>query len=265
MKQIFVAITTIGLIISCGGDANKKSQPDGGSGSTAASVDEEFFINLINEMTNNGDLDEKTQKQILANLKEKKADLEKKEASSAAPLDTTGLVTVNSLDLFADIYKDRSLNLQKYIGKSLLVTDLVLCNVQTLDADKNDGKFIRVAEAFPYNPKMASFAYKVPTGEWGGGYDSLSFNGQYLMLCENGNEMVDNGYPVRIEFAAVDEMSKMQLLDWESNVGLSFSHKINVLCELKYENVNYTPGNKVENDIKANGIKLTLKKATISK
>jgi hypothetical protein len=265
MKQIFVAITTLGLMISCGGDANKNDSSPSGSGDAPVQVDEDFFTNLINEMTNNGDIDEQTQKKILASLKEKKEDIEKKEAMASGPLDTAGLVKVNSLDLFNDIYKDRSLNLQKYVGKSLLVTDLILCNVKTKDIDKNDGKFIRVAEAFPYNPKMASFAYKVPGSEWGGGYDSLSFGGQPLVLCENGDNIVDNGYPVSIEFVAVDEMSKMQLLDWESNIGLAFSHKINVICELDYQNVKYSPGDKDEDDIKAKGIKLTLKKATISK
>ena len=65
--------------------------------------------------------------------------------------DSKNAAKVNSLKIFEDIHKDRSLYLQNYTNKSMIITDLLVKNVKTIDAE--GGKFAKIITAIPCNLK----------------------------------------------------------------------------------------------------------------
>lgn len=255
-------ITILGAVLfasliqtSCGDKGKEKgNSSDAKVASSATGLTESEFTDILAEMKSEGEMDEK----FITKIKSKIADLkDKKSKEDAASKDNSGdTVKVNSLAFFKDIYSDRSLYLDKYLNKTIIVTDLILTDVYTIDEDE---KYIKCASAFPFDPSknmMASYSE----------YDNnvmATFNGQPLTNIDV-TGFVKYTSPVGIQFAQPDELKKINLLDWEGNgEDENYKTKVNIICEIKKDDISYEKGDSKENNIKAKKIFVSLKNASI--
>ena len=254
MKKIILKSILFGFtffLFSCNNNKENNSQKSNDQ------LTETDFKKILEKMEKDGDLDEKVLKKINSNINELKTEKEKDNKSNSEAKDTSGAIKVNSMALFMDIYNDRSLKLSKYLDKTLIVTDLILDNVKTIDYNQ---KYIKCADAFPFNPKTNIIGKNSL-------YSSveLTFNSQPIYYNEV-RDMVYYGIPpVKIMFENPDEMKKVNLLEWENNEGFNYTHKIDIICKLDKENISYKAGSEAENDIKAKEIFITFKNAQIFK
>ena len=262
VKSLLV-IASFAFIVSCGtADDDKKKDKDG-KGLTEAD-----FNTVIDKMKNDGAITDDVFKQINAKLQETKSN-KGKNSTDKEPNDTTGASIVNSLTFFKDIYSDRSLNFNKYLGKTIIITDLVLVDVFT----ENEGEeFTKCASAFPYDPKSGIMA--VGSNKTFGYGDlnlntespTYSFNDQpiYNIDIENFTK-ANSKKPIKIKFKNADELKKINMLEWENNEGDNYTTKINISCKIEKGNISYRPGPEDKNNIKAFDINVTFANAEIIK
>jgi hypothetical protein len=246
MKKIFLPMCLLFVvsISSCGGG-------DKGAG---ASEEGGFDYNaVLDKMVEDGKLNKEAREAIKEAISKKKSESEENEETNE-PLDPTKAKKVNSLKLLTEIYADRSINLSKYLGQQIIVTDLLLSNV--LIKDRGEG-FVKCASAFPYNPATREIA--VSYGEYDD-YPSFTYNYTDLNIV---NEIGGNKASIDIEFKNPDEMKKIGALEWENLLGNNFDYKVDIVCVLKKENITYSEGTDEWDDMKAKRIKITFENAEI--
>jgi len=259
-SAILIAII---LLASC-----KNPPPPPPPGANNNGLTEADFNTVLDKMKDDGEIEDKEFKKIKAKLQETKSN-KAKNSTNKEPNDTTGALIVNSLTFFKDIYSDRSLNLNKYLNKPLIITDLVLVDVFT----ENEGEeFTKCASAFPYDPKSGIMA--VGSNKFFGYGDlnlttespTYSFNEQpiYNIDLENFTK-ANSKKPIKIKFKNADELKKMNMLEWENNEGDNYTTKINISCTVNKENISYRPGSEDKNNIKAFEINVTFADAEIIK
>ena len=167
-------------------------------------------------------------------------------------------ITVNSVQLLKEIHKDRSLNLEKYLGKTLIIKDLLLYNVSTEDQGNT---FVKKVSAFPYDPKSNAIA--VSKSSYGDD-NYYTFNGNALKTIDEIGAY--NGPSFFFELNEVDMLKKINALEWECIEYDNFEHKVSILIKnFSRENLEYEVGKESENDMKVKRIKINLNGAEIMK
>ena len=210
---------------------------------------------IIDQMVKDEELDQS----VADNIKNK---LKAEEAVSNAPVeiseeDRKEAVKINSMQLLQDIHSDRSLNMDKYLGKTLLIKDLLIHNISTVD---QGGNYVKKVFAYPFDPKNNSIA--VSYGEYDS-YPEFTFKGQYLEVI---NEIASKNASFNFELNNPDQMKKINALEWESIEGNNFVYKVDILIKnFSKENIEYVVGGDISNDMKANSIKINLTGAEIQK
>ncbi len=244
-------ITILGLLFSfsviqtsCGDKGKEKgnsSDAKVASSFTGLTVSE--FTDILTAMKSEEGMDEKFITKIKSKIEGLK---DKKSKEEAASKDNSGdTVKVNSLTFFKDIYSDRSLYLEKYLNKTIILTDLILTDVYTIDDE--DKNFIKCASAFPFDPSKNTMASYSEYGNNG----MTTFNGQPLVNIDV-PEFVEYTSPVGIQFEQPDELKKLNLLDWEGNIEDSnYKTKVNIICKISKGDISYKKGANIENNIKA--------------
>jgi hypothetical protein len=173
-------------------------------------------------------------------------------SSSSKDIDTNTQISINSYDLFRKIYSDRSINLSGYLDKSIIITDLYVYDIKTVD--RGDG-FIKVAYAIPFNPKSKTII----------NYDNMySLNGSSVNI--DFDISLSKYYnPITIEFKNADELSKIGLVDWEHADRDDYSglKKIDVVCNFNRASIEYKVLDETYNNMKVDNIKLTLTNAVL--
>jgi hypothetical protein len=257
MKKI--VYFSIGLsLFSCGGNDKKGGDVN--------------LTTVLKEMVAKKQLSEEDKKKILENYKvaenQKAKDEESDENSGEIP------EKINSLEIFTNIFKDRSLYMDKYVDREIVITDLLLRDVYVSDVD---GDFKKCASAVPFDSKKFVVAsvkgekryvttnYNYETGESEDIYENtsgpeFSYKGKWLTKKP---DLAQTDFPVIIEFKNADELKKIGLLDWENNEGTDFSHKISVKGKIEKESIEYKPGTGEDKNIKSYGIKIKIVNAVI--
>lgn len=233
------------LITSCG------NKPDGAK----AGMSSTEFNKIIDQMVQDEELD----KEAAENIKNKLKDQEAK--ATTVPVDISdedrkGAVAVNSLQLLQDIHLDRSLKLDKYLGKTLLIKDLLIYNVSTVD---KGGNYVKKVFAYPFDPKNNTIAVSYYS-EYA---PYFTFKGQDLNVI---NEIASKNASFNFELNNPDQMKKINALDWESIEDNNFVYKVDILVKnFDKDNFKYTIGEDITNDMKVNDIQISLTGAEIQK
>lgn len=234
------------FITSCG---DKPEEPKTGMSSTELNK-------IIDQMVKDEELD----KEVADNIKNKLKDQEAEATSVPVDIsdeDRKGAVAVNSLQLLQDIHLDRSLKLDKYLGKTLLIKDLLIYNVSTVD---KGGNYVKKVFAYPFNPKNNTIA--VSFGEYDS-YPEFTFKGQYLEVI---NEIASKNASFNFELNNPDQMKKINALEWECIEENTFVYKVDILVkDFSKDNFKYKIGENITNDMKVNDIQISLTGAEIQK
>jgi len=213
------------------------------------------FNKIIDQMVKDEELDQSVADSIKNKLKAQ-------EAVSTAPVeisdeDRKEAVKVNSVQLLEDIHSDRSLNMDKYLGKTLLIKDLLIHNISTVD---QGGNYVKKVFAYPFDPKNNSIA--VSYGEFDS-YPEYTYKGSMLGII---NDLGTDKPCFTFELNSPDQMKKINALEWESIEGNNFVYKVDILIKnFSKENIEYVVGGDISNDMKANSIKINLTGAEIQK
>lgn len=252
MKKQFligsISLFSAFFIASCG---NKPEAPKAGMSSAE-------FNKIIDQMVKDKELDETAANNIKNKLKDQEA------KNTTVPVDISdedrkGAITVNSLKLLEDIHLDRSLNLDKYLGKTLLIKDLLIYNVATVD---KQGNYVKKVFAYPFNPKNNTIAVSYNNNPYENN-PTFTFKGQYLDMI---NDIASRGPAFNFELNNPDQMKKINALDWECIEDNNFVYKVDILVKnFSKENFEYNIGNKESTDMKVFGIKINLTGAEIQK
>lgn len=241
----------LATLVSCGGDNSSKS--------TQNEVD---IDKVLNKLVNDKVIDENTKKSILSEFNNVKDSIKRKKAENASEVDVTKAVKINSYDMFEEIYKDRSLYLSKYTDKEMILTDLLVKNVKTIDV--GEGEFVKCVIAVPCNVKkqMVGVDFNFDSYE----KPNVYFKSQYLMPAYE----LANSQPIIIELKNADEFKKLNMLEWEYNVEDSgddntYYRKISIAGKIDKADIKYDAGRNANDDIKAKHIKVTIRNAVIVK
>ena len=234
------------FVASCGPKSGEKQ-----NGMGAAELNK-----IIDKMV----IDEELDQSVADNIKNKLKDQEAE--ATTVPVDISDedrkeALKVNSMQLLQDIHLDRSLKLDKYLGKTLLIKDLLIHNIATVD---QGGNYVKKVFAYPFDPKNNSIA--VSYGEYDS-YPEFTFKGQYLEVI---NEIASKNASFTFELNNPDQMKKINALEWESIEGNNFVYKVDILIKnFSKENIVYVVGGDPSNDMKANSIQINLTGAEIQK
>ena len=241
----------LATLISCGGDNSSKS-----------SQNEVDIDKVLNKLVNDKVIDENTKKSILSEYNNVKDSTEEAESQNDSEIDISKALKINSFDMFEEIYKDRSLYLSKYIDKEMILSDLLVKNVKTIE---REGKFIKCVVAVPCNVKKQMVGVNF-------NYDSYEkpnvyFKSQYLMPFYE----LASTEPIFIELKNPDEFKKLNMLEWEYNVEDSgddntYYRKISIAGKITdRDNISFSAGSNANDDIKAKRISVTIRNAVIVK
>ncbi|MEY3200011.1 MAG: hypothetical protein RJA13_1969 [Bacteroidota bacterium] len=167
-------------------------------------------------------------------------------------------VKINSMQLLQDIHSDRSLNMDKYLGKTLLIKDLLIHNISTVD---QGGNYVKKVFAYPLDPKNNSIALSYNSDY--GDYPVYTYKGSMLGII---NDLGTEKPCFTFELNSPDQMKKINALEWESIEGNNFVYKVDILIKnFAKENIVYVVGGDPSNDMKANSIQINLTGAEIQK
>lgn len=210
---------------------------------------------IIDEMVKNKEIEKgvaddiKTRFQAKSkqNQNHNKRDLATKEEIKEA-------MRVNSVNLMQDIHFDRSLDLNKYIGKNLLIKNLLIKNIKTLDI--GEGQFVKEITAIPFDPNNNSFLTDKN--------ESYKYNYSDIYNSDYDTENIYKSF--KFTLSSPDQMKKINALKWESIEDNNFTHKIDVfVSNFQYSNIGFTAFTEKENDMKAKNITINLENAEIIK
>lgn len=248
----FVSFMLITLI-SCG-DNNANQKPK-----SQIDIDK-----LLEKLQKDGDIDEQTKNKIMAEYnKVKEINESQEQESTPDEIDLTKASKINSLDMFNAIYKDRSLYLENYLNKDIILTDLLVENVST--KDNENGSFVKVVRAFPCNVK---------TRKVGVENNDLSSPWMYRGVELSPSYELGSGGYIEIELQNADDFKKLNMLEWECNLTdgeydyqnvNNYQKKISIACRIDRDNIIYEKGVNASDDMKSKDIKITIKGAVIIK
>lgn len=250
MKKNYLKLSFYGLfflaLTSCSGGDQSGSQKTASSASKASKSE---VMEVMEKLKEDGEIEDdefKSLKKKLDNYYEKE-----NENSSSAPKDVENALKLNSYDLFEKIYKDRSVYLDEYLNKTIILTDVYIYDVRT--EEKGEG-FLKVAYGIPYNPKSNStIFYK----------DISNINGKFVE--QNYDIELSQYYePIRIEFSNAKEMDKLGLLAWEGDDSMESFKKIDIIANFNRASLkHFESGDNISNNMKANDITLRFHEAEI--
>ena len=242
----------LATLISCGDNDSINSQQN------------EVDINkVLTNLVEDEAISEEAKKSILTEYNKIKDSAKRANANNNGDIDITKATQINSFDMFEEIYKDRSLYLSKYVNKDIVLTDLLVKNVKTIDVD---GRFVKCVIAIPCNTAKdrvgVNFnydSYETP---------SVFYKSQYLIPFYD----LVGAEPIVIELKNADDFKKLKMLEWEYNVEdnlegdeNTYLRKISIACQIGSSDVTYDAGNIASEDMKAKHIKVTIRNAVIIK
>jgi hypothetical protein len=250
-KNIFYAVgIMLATLISCGDNDSNNPQQN------------EVDINkVLNNLVEDNAISEDAKKSILTEYNKIKESAKRANANNNADIDITKANKVNSFDMFEEIYKDRSLYLSKYVDKDIVLTDLLVKNVKTIDVD---GRFVKCVIAIPCNTAKERVGVNFNADYYE--QPSITYNSQFLYPFYD----LVGAEPIIIELKNADDFKKLKMLEWENNADDSFDEntylrKISIACQIGSDDVSYDAGNKATDDMKAKHIKVTIRNAVIIK
>jgi hypothetical protein len=250
-KNIFYAVgIMLATLISCGDNDSNNPQQN------------EVDINkVLNNLVEDNAISEDEKKSILTEYNEIKESAKRANANNNADIDITKANKVNSFDMFEEIYKDRSLYLSKYVDKDIVLTDLLVKNVKTIDVD---GRFVKCVIAIPCNTAKERVGVNFNADYYES--PSIFYKNQILYPFYD----LVGAEPVVIELKNADDFKKLKMLEWENNADDNFDEntylrKISIACQIGSDDVSYDAGNKATDDMKAKHIKVTIRNAVIIK
>jgi hypothetical protein len=250
-KNIFYAVgIMLATLISCGDNDSNNPQQN------------EVDINkVLNNLVEDNAISEDEKKSILTEYNNIKESAKRANANNNADIDITKANKVNSFDMFEEIYKDRSLYLSKYVEKDIVLTDLLVKNVKTIDVD---GRFVKCVIAIPCNTAKERVGVNFNADYYES--PSIFYKNQILYPFYD----LVGAEPVVIELKNADDFKKLKMLEWENNADDNFDEntylrKISIACQIGSDDVSYDAGNKATDDMKAKHIKVTIRNAVIIK
>ena len=240
----------LATLISCGDNDSNNPQQN------------EVDINkVLNNLVEDNAISEDEKKSILTEYNNIKESAKRANANNKGDIDITKANKVNSFDMFEEIYKDRSLYLSKYVEKDIVLTDLLVKNVKTIDVD---GRFVKCVIAIPCNTakERVGVNFNYDDSE----QPSVYYKTQILYPFYD----LVGAEPVVIELKNADDFKKLKMLEWENNADDNFDEntylrKISIACQIGSDDVSYDAGNKATDDMKAKHIKVTIRNAVIIK
>ena len=252
-KNIFYAVSImLATLISCGDNDSKNPQQN------------EVDINkVLTNLVEDNVIDEEAKKSILTEYNNIKDSTKRANANNNGDIDITQATKVNSFDMFEEIYKDRSLYLSKYVDKDIVLTDLLVKNVKTIDVD---GRFVKCVIAVPCNTKKQLVGVNFNSDDTES--PNIFYKNQFLYPSY---ELV-GAEPIVIELKNADDFKKLKMLEWEYNAEdnaegdeNTYLRKISIACQIGSSDVTYDAGNIASEDMKAKHIKVTIRNAVIIK
>ena len=240
----------LATLISCGDNDSNNPQQN------------EVDINkVLNNLVEDNAISEDEKKSILTEYNNIKESAKRANANNNADIDITKANKVNSFDMFEEIYKDRSLYLSKYVEKDIVLTDLLVKNVKTIDVD---GRFVKCVIAIPCNTAKERVGVNFNADYYES--PSIFYKNQILYPFYD----LVGAEPVVIELKNADDFKKLKMLEWENNADDNFDEntylrKISIACQIGSDDVSYDAGNKATDDMKAKHIKVTIRNAVIIK
>ena len=240
----------LATLISCGDNDSNNPQQN------------EVDINkVLNNLVEDNVITEEAKKSILTEYNNIKDSTKRANANNNGDIDITKATKVNSFDMFEEIYKDRSLYLSKYVDKDIVLTDLLVKNVKTIDVD---GRFVKCVIAIPCNTAKERVGVNFNADY----YESPSIFYKNQILYPFYDLVGDE--PVVIELKNADDFKKLKMLEWENNADDNFDEntylrKISIACQIGSGDVSYDAGNNATDDMKAKHIKVTIRNAVIIK
>lgn len=245
-KSKFLRNLALGLLlmpIGCGSESSKDGEQNNQTNGTSDIL---VMIDKFKEDESlSGKEHEKIKNLITNELNKNKADVE-------VVLDKDNALSINSYDLFNLIYSDRSVNLKEYLGKTVIIKDIYLYDIKTLD---RGDQYVKIAQGILYCPKTNSVI-----DHWK--MDNL--NGAPV---NTNYDIKTSKYkvPISIEFKDSKEMDKIGLLKWESADIKSFNglKKVDIICKFDVSSISYLTFSEPEKNMKVYDIELTLNNASI--
>ena len=240
----------LATLISCGDNDSKNPQQN------------EVDINkVLNNLVEDNVITEEAKKSILTEYNNIKDSTKRANANNNGDIDITKANKVNSFDMFEEIYKDRSLYLSKYVDQDIILTDLLVKNVKTIDVD---GRFVKCVIAIPCNTAKKRVGVNFNADY----YESPSIFYKNQILYPFYDLVADE--PMVIELKNADDFKKLKMLEWENNADDNFDEntylrKISIACQIGSGDVSYDAGNNATDDMKAKHIKVTIRNAVIIK
>jgi hypothetical protein len=250
-KNIFYAVgIMLATLISCGDNDSKNPQQN------------EVDINkVLNNLVEDNVITEEAKKSILTEYNNIKDSTKRANANNKGDIDITKATKVNSFDMFEEIYKDRSLYLSKYVDQDIVLTDLLVKNVKTIDVD---GRFVKCVIAIPCNTAKERVGVNFNS-------DNMETPNVYYktQILYPFYDLV-GAEPIVIELKNADDFKKLKMLEWENNADDNFDEntylrKISIACQIGSGDVSYDAGNNATDDMKAKHIKVTIRNAVIIK
>ena len=240
----------LATLISCGDNDSKNPQQN------------EVDINkVLNNLVEDNVISEEAKKSILTEYNNIKDSTKRANANNNGDIDITQATKVNSFDMFEEIYKDRSLYLSKYVEQDIVLTDLLVKNVKTIDVD---GRFVKCVIAIPCNTskERVGVNFNADYSE----QPSVYYKTQILYPFYD----LVGAEPIVIELKNADDFKKLKMLEWENNADDNFDEntylrKISIACQIGSGDVSYDAGNNATDDMKAKHIKVTIRNAVIIK
>lgn len=240
----------LATLISCGDNDSNNPQQN------------EVDINkVLNNLVEDNVITEEAKKSILTEYNNIKDSTKRANANNKGDIDITKATKVNSFDMFEEIYKDRSLYLSKYVDQDIVLTDLLVKNVKTIDVD---GRFVKCVIAIPCNTakERVGVNFNVDYSE----QPSVYYKTQILYPFYD----LVGAEPIVIELKNADDFKKLKMLEWENNADDNFDEntylrKISIACQIGSGDISYDAGNNATDDMKAKHIKVTIRNAVIIK
>ena len=240
----------LATLISCGDNDSKNPQQN------------EVDINkVLNNLVEDNVITEEAKKSILTEYNNIKDSTKRANANNNGDIDITKATKVNSFDMFEEIYKDRSLYLSKYVEQDIVLTDLLVKNVKTIDVD---GRFVKCVIAIPCNTAKERVGVNFNADYYES--PSIFYKNQILYPFYD----LVGAEPVVIELKNADDFKKLKMLEWENNADDNFDEntylrKISIACQIGSSDISYDAGNNATDDMKAKHIKVTIRNAVIIK
>lgn len=250
MKTNFFKLSMCSIMFSVLASCGSKS-PDQKNGVGPKELNE-----IIDEMVKNKEIERGVADDIKGKFQEKSKQNEAFNMSEVVSVEEIKeAMRVNSVNLMQDIYFDRSLDLNKYIGKNLLIKNLLIKNIKTLDI--GEGQFVKEITAIPFDPNNNSFLTDKN--------ESYKYNYSVIYNSDYDTENIYESF--KFTLSSPDQMKKINALKWESiEDDKNFTYKIDIFIKnFQYSDIEFEALTEFKNDMRAKNIKIHLENAEIIK